>query len=61
MAAGDDALAAGFPIVTGSELANTIDTEINITRDILARRVRVSATEPTENLAVGDLWAKPVA
>lgn len=60
MAAGDDALAAGFPIVTGNELANTIDTELNITRDLLARKIRVSATAPTTNLKVGDLWAKPV-
>lgn len=60
MAIGDDALAAGFPILSGNEAANTIDTEINKTRDILARKIRVSNTAPTTNLAVGDLWAKPV-
>lgn len=38
MATGDDALAAGIPIMTGSELANTLDTEINKTRDEIARR-----------------------
>lgn len=38
MAIGDDAVAAGMSIMTGSELANTIDTEINRTRDEIARR-----------------------
>ena len=38
MAIGDDALAAGIPIMTGSELANTLDTEMNKTRDEIARR-----------------------
>lgn len=38
MAIGDDALAAGMDILTGSEPANTLDTEINITRDEIARR-----------------------
>lgn len=37
MAVGDDALAAGMDLVTGSELANTIDTEINKTRDYIAQ------------------------
>ncbi|AZS39977.1 MULTISPECIES: hypothetical protein [Microbacterium] len=63
MAVGDDALAEGFPVVSGSELANTIDTLINETRDLLARekrRIRVSSTQPTENLTVGTLWAQPL-
>lgn len=38
MAIGDDALAAGIPIMTGSEPANTLDTEMNKTRDEIARR-----------------------
>ncbi len=38
MATGDDALAAGMPIMSGSELANTLDTEINLTRDFIAQR-----------------------
>lgn len=37
MAIGDDAVLAGMDIVTGSELANTIDTEINKTRDYIAQ------------------------
>lgn len=64
MAAGDKSLAEGFPVVSGSELANTIDTEINVSRDLIAdqkRRIRVQDTQPTENLVVGTLWAQPVA
>jgi cystathionine beta-lyase family protein involved in aluminum resistance len=37
MAVGDDALAAGMDLVAGSDLANTIDTEINKTRDYIAQ------------------------
>lgn len=38
MATGDDAVAAGMTIMTGAELANTLDTEINLTRDYIAQR-----------------------
>jgi len=38
MATGDDALAAGIPVMTGTEPANTLDTEINLTRDVIAQR-----------------------
>lgn len=38
MAIGDDALAAGIPIMNGTEQANTLDTEMNKTRDEIARR-----------------------
>lgn len=38
MAIGDDALAAGMDILTGNELANTLDTEENKTRDYIAQR-----------------------
>lgn len=38
MATGDDALAAGMQIMTGTEPANTIDTEMNLTRDFIAQR-----------------------
>lgn len=38
MATGDDALAAGMDIMTGSEPANTLDTEVNLTRDYIAQR-----------------------
>lgn len=40
MAIGDDAIAAGIPIMTGTEQANTLDTEMNLTRDEIARRTR---------------------
>lgn len=38
MATGDDALAAGMQILTGNEPANTLDTEMNLTRDYIAQR-----------------------
>lgn len=38
MATGDDALAAGMSILTGTELANTLHTEVNLTRDFIAQR-----------------------
>jgi hypothetical protein len=44
MAIGDDAAAAGFPLVSGSLPANQIDTELNRTRDLVAQnRVRNAA------------------
>lgn len=36
MAIGDDATAAGMSVLTGNELANTLDTEDNRTRDYIA-------------------------
>jgi hypothetical protein len=36
-AIGDDAAAAGIPLVPGSVAANTIDSELNTTRDYVAR------------------------
>ena len=48
MAIGDDATAAGIPIMTGNEQANTLDTEINFTRDEIARRGRRAVTPVTE-------------
>lgn len=38
MAIGDDALAAGMALTAGTVAANTIDTEINQTRDYIAQR-----------------------
>lgn len=38
MAIGDDALAAGMQILSGNEMANTLDTEINRSRDYIAQR-----------------------
>lgn len=38
MATGDAAAAAGMAIMTGAEPANTLDTEVNLTRDYIAQR-----------------------
>lgn len=51
MATGDDALAAGMDIVPGTTLANTIDTEINKTRDYIAQRT--SAVQPVAKGGTG--------
>lgn len=37
MAIGDDAVAAGMAVCSGTALANTIDTEITLTRDYIAQ------------------------
>jgi len=42
LAAGDDAAAAGFPTVPGSAMANTLETEVNITRDLVAQQAKRS-------------------
>ena len=44
MAIGDDALAAGMQLVSGSALANTLDTEENRTRDYIAQRTDAPGT-----------------
>lgn len=41
MAIGDDALAAGMDLVSGSTAANTLDTEENKTRDYIAQRTNL--------------------
>ena len=51
MATGDDALAAGMDIMTGSEQANTLDTEMNLTRDYIAQRT--SAVTPISKGGTG--------
>lgn len=65
-APGDDAAAAGMAVVAGSVLANTIDTEINTTRDYIAQRAK--RTSPTIDLyvqaaapahAAGRIWIHP--
>lgn len=38
MATGDDAANAGMAVLNGTEPANTLDTEINLTRDYIAQR-----------------------
>lgn len=55
MATGDDAVAAGMAILTGNELANTIDTEVNKTRDYIAQRT--SAVTPIEKGGTGQTTA----
>lgn len=51
MAVGDDALAAGMELVAGTALANTIDTEINLSRDYIAQRT--AAVTPVERGGTG--------
>lgn len=66
MAIGDRASEAGLPLTTGSELANTIDTEINRTRDYVGDiilnnppRFRVGTTLPgTTGNIVGEVFVR---
>lgn len=51
MAIGDDALAAGMEIMTGQEPANTLDDEVNKTRDYVAQRT--SAVTPVAKGGTG--------
>ena len=51
MATGDDAAAAGMDLVSGSALANTIDDELNKTRDYIAQRT--SAETPVSKGGTG--------
>lgn len=55
MATGDDALAAGMAIMSGTEQANTLDTEINLTRDYVAQRT--SAVTPVAKGGTGSTTA----
>ena len=64
MAIGDEAAAAGYPLVPGTAPANTLETLINQTRDFIGRikldhprKITVSATAPTSP-AEGDVWIK---
>ena len=66
MAIGDLASEANLPLVAGTEQANTIDTEINATRDMIgqvildqAPRVRIGTTLPgTTGNIVGELFVR---
>lgn len=51
MATGDDAAAAGMDLVSGSTLANTLDDEVNLTRDYIAQRT--SAVQPVAKGGTG--------
>lgn len=55
MAVGDDAVAAGMALVAGTSMANTLDTEDNLTRDYVARYAKRNA----DNLI--DIWVQPTA
>ena len=60
MAVGDAAVGAGYPILTGSERANTIDTEINRTRDIIAQlKAWVQSKFDSLNLTWTAITGKP--
>lgn len=51
MAIGDDALAAGMELVAGVKMANTLDTEVNLTRDYIAQRT--NAIQPVAKGGTG--------
>lgn len=55
MATGDDAVAAGMALVVGTSMANTLDTEDNLTRDYIARY----AKRNRDNLI--DIWVQSTA
>lgn len=64
-AIGDDATAAGFPLVPSTGPVTGGDDEINLTRDLIAQQAKrtgpridiwVQATAPTH--AVGRVWIK---
>lgn len=55
MATGDDAVAAGMALVVGTSMANTLDTEDNLTRDYVARY----AARNRDNLI--DIWVQSTA
>ena len=54
MATGDDALAAGMVLVQGTSLANTLDTEDNLTRDYVAQYAKRAGP-------LIDIWVQPAA
>lgn len=74
MATGDDAAAAGFPLVADTDELNEGAQEINLTRDLVAQertarisgdaakldatKVIVSATTPA--VVNGAIWLRPV-
>ena len=66
MAIGDTAAAAGLPLVAGTELANTLDTIENQTRDMIgdviltqAPRVRVGTVLPgTTGNITGEIFVR---
>ncbi len=51
MAIGDDAAAAGMDLVAGTTAANTLDTEVNKTRDYIAQRT--NAVQPVNKGGTG--------
>lgn len=54
MAIGDDAAAAGFPLVPGTELVRNTDEEINRTRDIIAQtKALIPTGKPAYRTAAG--------
>jgi hypothetical protein len=66
LAPGDDAAAAGMAVLSGSAMANTLETEVNITRDYIAQRAKRSSptidiyVQPTAPAhAAGRVWIHP--
>lgn len=59
MATGDDALADGMDLVPGTAQANTLDTEVNKTRDYIAQRIKTTRQWVTDT--IGALWPLSIA
>lgn len=64
MAIGDEAAAAGLPLVPGTAQSNTLETLINQTRDFIGRvmlnqprKITVSPTAPASPQE-NDVWIK---
>jgi hypothetical protein len=64
VAVGDIAASAGLDLVSGSDAANTLDTELNKILDLIGtiilnnqRKTTVSPTAPSSPV-VGDVWIK---
>lgn len=64
MAIGDDAAAAGLPLVPGTAPANTLETLINETRDFIGRLIKAFPRKMTASPTApaspqeGDIWFK---
>ncbi|MCM3779859.1 tail fiber domain-containing protein [Microbacterium hydrocarbonoxydans] len=59
MAIGDDALSDGMDLVPGTALANTLDTEVNKTRDYIVQRIR--STRDWVAAQISALWPLTIA
>lgn len=65
MAIGDTAAAAGLDLVAGTDMANTLDTELNKILDLIGQiklnnpnRITSGPTPPTSGRTVGDIHVR---